>query len=216
MRKTKKNEQKLNSYQQSLVVENVGLAYSRAMQMKNNYSNYRLSLDKDDFTSYALEGLCKAALKYDSSKNVKFSTFAVSYIDNYIKSNVYIENPTIKVPSYSLDEGKRKHYRYAALNNSMVVNNISGCTDSEGESITLDHFYYCGEREKNFQHIEDTMYIESIKCCLTQDESELLSYLIDEELSLIDISSKLNIHLNTACRRKKKLSQKIKGYMSME
>lgn len=216
MKETRKNEQKLNDYQQSLITDNIGLAYSRALLMKNNYSNYRLSLDKDDFTSYALEGLCKAALKYDVNKNVKFSTFAVSYIDNYIKSNVYIENPTIRMPSYSLDEEKRKQYRYAALNNSMVVDSFIGCTDYEGEPLTVDYLYYCGEKEMSFQNIEDSMYIESIKKHLTQEENKLLSYLIDGELSLIDISQKLKVHLNTICRRKKRLSKKIKDYMSQD
>lgn len=215
MRETKKIEKKLNSYQQTLVVDNIGLAYSRAMIMKNTYSNYKITLDMDDFKSYALEGLCNAALKYDLSRNVKFSTFAVSYIDNYIKSNVYAENPTIKVPAYSLDEEKRKKYRFDALNNSMIISNISGCSDSEGDVLTLDQLYYCGEQEINFQNIEDTMYIESIKEILTPDEREFLSLLLDGGHSLIDISNKLDVHLNTVSRRKKKLARKIKDYMSV-
>lgn len=214
MRKTKNCEKKLNQYQENLIISNMGLAYSRAIIMNNKYSGYNLSLDIDDFNSYALEGLCNAALKYDEARNVKFSTFAVSYIDNYIKRNVYIENPTIKMPIYSPDKEKMKYYRYIALKNGLVTSNTLGCVDSDGKSVDLDSLYYCGEDEPSFQIIEDSLYIESIKKQLSEEDCEFLSYIIEGKLNLVEISNKLNIHLNTACRRKKKLARKIKEYMS--
>lgn len=212
MKKTKKcckKSLKLNKAQKVLVEKNILLAYSRANKMKTKYNGYKLSIDSDDFESYALEGLCDAALRFDSSYNVKFSTFAVSYIDNYIKTYVLAENPTIKIPTYSADEEKMKFYRYLALENALMCYVDNERQDCEGNLITLDTFYSKGIDDSGFKEVEENLYIEYVSSQLSDLDKEILKGLVIDDISSCDIAKKMNIHINTVSRRKKKISKNI-------
>lgn len=212
MKKTKKvykKNLKLNSVQKVLVEENIGLAYSRANKMKSKYNSCKLWIDDDDFESYALEGLCDAALRFDSSYNVKFSTFAVSYIDNYIRTYVLAENPTIKVPTYSADRDKMKLFRYLALKNALVCYEDSERQDCEGNLITIDSFYSKGIDDSGFKEVEENLYIEYIASQLSDLDKEILKGLVIDDASSCDIAKNMNIHINTVSRRKKKISKNI-------
>lgn len=209
----KKNKKKLNQKQYDLVQNNLALAYSRSIKMMKRYSSYNLSLEKDDFDSYAFEGLCEAALRFDVTKNVKFSTFAVSYIDNYIKTNVYTENSTIKIPSYSPDKEKMKNYRSIALRNSLVTSNVLGCKDTEGNLVNLDSLYRSGKEESGFDLVEDSMYIDFFLDTLCEKDRKIFNYLVNHGHSLSNTAESLGIHLNTVSRRKKRIAKKLKRYI---
>lgn len=216
MKKTKNNEmkdKKLTEVQKELIELNIGLAYSRAYKMMRKYSNCKLTLDKDDFESYALEGLCEAALRFDLSRGVKFSTFAYNYVDNYIKTNVFLENPMIKIPSYSPDKKKMQTLRYMALNNTLQTGNESGCKDSEGNYVNLDSLYNCGKNEIGFEKIEEDMYLNCVTNQLSDKDKAIFKYLVEDGMNLSDIATHLDIHLNTVCRRKKKIAKTVKLYL---
>ena len=66
----------LNEKQRELVVKNIGLVYS-IIKKKNKCND-------DDAIQWGLYGLCKAAESYDSSRGVMFSTYAYSYIINWV------------------------------------------------------------------------------------------------------------------------------------
>lgn len=63
----------MNDAQRKLAADNHNLIY-KALQDYN--------LTADDYYDVAAIGLCKAALNYDESRNVKFSTFAVTCMHN--------------------------------------------------------------------------------------------------------------------------------------
>lgn len=212
MKKTKKvykKNLKLNNKQKVLVEKNIGLAYSRANKMKSKYNGYQLSIDADDFESYALEGLCDAALRFDSSYNVKFSTFAVSYIDNYIKTYVWAENPTIKVPTYSADEEKMQLFRHLALENALVCYEDNDRQDYTGNFITIDSFYSKEIDDSVFKEVEENLYIEYITSQLSDLDKQILKGLVIDDACSCDIAKNMNIHINTVTRRKKKISKNI-------
>lgn len=216
MRKTKiyeKKQKKLNHDQKKLVENNIALAYSRSSKMSKRYLSYNLSLEKDDFDSYAFEGLCEAAIRFDVTRNVKFSTFAVNYIDNYIKTNVYLENSTIKVPSYTKNEEKMKQYRYIALKNALVTSNEIGCQDSDGNVVNLDSLYCCGKNEVGFELIEDSIYLDFLEGTLSEKDKNIFIHLVHDGCSLADAAESLGIHLNTVSRRKKRIAKKIEKYI---
>lgn len=216
MRKTKiyeKKQKKLNHDQKKLVENNIALAYSRSSKMSKRYLSYNLSLEKDDFDSYAFEGLCEAAIRFDVTRNVKFSTFAVNYIDNYIKTNVYLENSTIKVPSYTKNEEKMKQYRCIALKNALVTSNEIGCQDSDGNVVNLDSLYCCGKNEVGFELIEDSIYLDFLVETLSEKDKNVFIHLVHDGCSLADAAESLGIHLNTVSRRKKRIAKKIKKYV---
>lgn len=69
--------QYLNNEQKDLVKNNIRLADKIAQRRNNVVYN-------EDTRSYARVGLCKAALSYDKTKGVKFSTYAYRVIDRTI------------------------------------------------------------------------------------------------------------------------------------
>jgi len=60
-----------------LIKENIPLARSLS---KNFYQS--INQDKEDIDMIATQGLLNALLQFDTSKNIKFSTFAVTVIKN--------------------------------------------------------------------------------------------------------------------------------------
>lgn len=205
--KTKSN-QKLNNEQTDLVENHIYLAYSRANIMKSKYNFEKLFIDEDDFDSYALEALCYAALNFNSQYGVKFSTFAVSYIDNYIKTKIVLENSTIKLPTYSIDKEKHKSYIQAALNNSLIT--YLGNTSSES-SCTCDSidFLYKGTEDYGFKIVEESLFLDFLSSQLSESDKKIFRNLILEDDCLSDIADKMNIHINTVWRRKKKIAEHI-------
>ena len=207
----KKSKLKLNETQVLLVEKNLKLAYSRANKMLKKYSSFNLSLDEDDFYSYALEALCDAAIRYDESKNFVFSTFAVSYIDNYIKTYVFNENPTIKIPSYSPDKEKMKSLRHMALTNALCLSSENGVFDADGNSIDINLLAVKGELDNGYNEVEDALYFNYIGKNLSEKDKNILKALVVQDLNTSDVATYLNIHINTVCRRKKKIASAIKS-----
>ena len=69
--------QYLNNEQKDLVKNNIRLADKIAQRRNNIVYN-------EDTRSYARVGLCKAALAYDKTKGIRFSTYAYRVIDRTI------------------------------------------------------------------------------------------------------------------------------------
>lgn len=67
--------------QQQLAINNIALAYHIALKGKHKPTT---ACTSDDLIGAALEGLCKAAVGYDSGRGVKFSTYAGRVIHNTI------------------------------------------------------------------------------------------------------------------------------------
>ena len=216
VKKTKCNKDrktKLNDSQLKLVEDNILLAYSRANKMFKKYKSFNLSIKEDDFCSYALEALCDAAMRYDKRKNFAFSTFAVSYIDNYIKTYVFYENPTIKIPSYSPDKDKMNKFRHMALTNALCLSTDNGILDADGNCIDTNPLTFKGEIDNGYKCVEDALYLNYISNNLSEKDKQLLECLVIKDLNVSDVANHLNIHINTVCRRKKKIANVIKSKM---
>ena len=90
---------KLSSDRNYLVLENQGLVHSVARRFvsRSNFSEY------EDIASVGMLGLVKAAITFDPSKNVMFSTYSVNCITHEIimyckKSNKYANVISINQP----------------------------------------------------------------------------------------------------------------------
>lgn len=68
----------MDQVQESLVTENLNLVHHIAKKYQWMRANY------DDMVSAGNEGLIQAALKFDTAKQVKFSTYAFYWIRAYI------------------------------------------------------------------------------------------------------------------------------------
>ncbi len=78
----------LNARQQSLAADNINLARREAWRLQRT-----TEIDYDTLEGAALEGLCKAAYRYDESSGFKFSSLAVPTIRgellHYIRDRTY-------------------------------------------------------------------------------------------------------------------------------
>lgn len=72
-------DSKLTPNQQQLVTDNYNLIYSIVQNIRTENLHH---LDREDVQQMALVYLCKAAMKYDESKGIAFSTFATVVIKN--------------------------------------------------------------------------------------------------------------------------------------
>ncbi len=79
--------------QERMFLENIKLVYSRVLQRF-----YKFPVEFEDLISYGMIGLTKAVNSYDSTKNIKFCSYAVSCIDNeiisFLRSSRRIIKPT--------------------------------------------------------------------------------------------------------------------------
>lgn len=90
----------LNNEQKDLVKNNIRLADKIAQRRNNVVYN-------EDIRSYARVGLCKAALAYDKTKGIRFSTYAYRVIDRTI---------TEELNRMRLDTGNLSIWRNSRVN----------------------------------------------------------------------------------------------------
>ncbi len=89
----------------------------------------RKGVDFMDLVSDGNIGLIKAVEKFDASKNVKFSTYATYWIEQYIRKSVEDNSKTIRIPSYMYDIinkwKKARNMLMSKLNKEPSVNEIA-------------------------------------------------------------------------------------------
>lgn len=81
---------------EALIVDNVGLVYKQLHR-------FNMAYDEEAF-SYAMEALMSAARTYDTSKGVKFSTYASVCIYNGIMQYIRVVNKARRLETVSYDE----------------------------------------------------------------------------------------------------------------
>lgn len=162
----------LSKEQQKLVEDNINLIYYFIYK----YKKYTL-----DLVDVGYIGLCKAALTFDKSKNIKFATYASRCILNAFNMQLRRDIKITQHEVMSLDK---------TLYNDDEDNQI--------DIIDLIPSNHNTEREVFFKDMQDKLYsyLYSIK---ERDRDILISYLINNE-SQLDISRNLNMHQPTVSR----------------
>lgn len=105
----KTREYKLNPDQQKLAAENINLARREAWKLQRT-----TDIDYDTLEGAALEGLCKAAYRYDPASGFKFSSLAVPTIRgellHWIRDRTYAMRLTHKMRETWI-KGRRLIYK---------------------------------------------------------------------------------------------------------
>lgn len=103
----------------TVILENIPLVKKIA---SNIYINDELGLDYEDIIGYGILGLIEAIDKYDSSKNVKFSTYAFQRIKGAILDEIRKKSPltykkVIDINNYNdtIEKLQNKHLRDISL-----------------------------------------------------------------------------------------------------
>lgn len=150
----------LNDEQRELVISNMGLVYSAAIQK-------RVVADEDAI-QYGFLGLCKAAERYDKNLGIKFSTFAYSYIIRYvdglygdIKHRKHIKNGTY---IYTDDITRYKEEITNGIDSFIFLKDIISKVDECSQKILL--MLYEGYKHKEITkmlNISSAKYYSKIK-----------------------------------------------------
>lgn len=199
---------------------NLKFALSRAHKYKQ-YGNF------DDLVSAANYGLVKAAQKYDPSKGVKFISYAVHWIDKYIKE--YLSERSIRVP-YSqtgkLDKVNKmiesfsvKHKRKPTTNEickalkmktlsvnktiNGVVQSVVSLNDAPVDDNVTDTFeqLLIDERQTPEDIYDDTLQSSIIKRIvkekLTHVQALIIKYYFFEDMNFTEISERIHADYKT-------------------
>ena len=107
--------------------ENLGLVRHLVSKAYNRYKDTSTYLEEEDLFQEGLLGLYRATKLYNSSKNVKFSTYAYKAIDSFIlrhviKINGYKSNIIIKPDANTLTN---KIIKYINSNENYTIEDIS-------------------------------------------------------------------------------------------
>jgi len=175
------------------IEDNLGLAVSRVLVL--NHGVY-----DEDMVQVASMALCIVADRYDPSKGFKFATYAVPYIDGYIKS--YKNHNSIVRPI-------RKKDRYFL---PLIVSFETPVNHDGKELLTLGSLLEAGielERE-----VINDAYVEEFTDTLQEDERKILKLRIaghmEKEIAGITNRSQAQIS-----RKLKRIGKKYLDYKSM-
>lgn len=105
---------------ENLVLNNLGLAYSRAIIFFNG------CIDLEELKSIARFGLVKAASTFECDRNIKFTTYASKVIDNEIRMFIRKKN------NYT------KNLAYPDFDEDLVLNSIKPSNDCTMEERIAD------------------------------------------------------------------------------
>ena len=196
------------------------------------YNNYA---DKDDLYQVGMLGLLNAYNNFDTSKGVKFSTYAFPYIVGEISKYIR-ENKNIKVSKDMIRLGKKlyeyieKHYEVKGYRPS--VSDISLTFNiKEDKIISALDMYKLETKSLNESITTDgkeltLMDVTPIKQVLTPDEmldlKQAFEYLSDDEKTLLinryfkdltqnEVAQIMNVNQVYVSRLEKKALTKLRG-----
>ncbi len=176
---------KLSSEKEHLVLDNQRLVHYlvKKLGVTPNSSDY------EDIVSIGTIGLVKAAITFDTSKNITFATYASRCINNeifmhYRKANQYANDISIDEPIGDNGEGK-------------VLTLVDTIVDSESNFV-----------EKILNKEEFIKVVRTVLNCLEGKHRIALLYLMADVLQK-EIAEKLNISQSYVSRIQAKAIQKV-------
>lgn len=137
----------LTRAQQKLVTDNLWIVGRLVYKIKILKRGYTGILSHDDLTQVGHFGMCVAARKYDSSRSVKFSTFAWNYVQGYISHALRDRSRLVRLPRWvpklrgEIRELKEKGLEYDEISEILDVDQkkIFECENSYGElHVSID------------------------------------------------------------------------------
>lgn len=189
----------LNKEQKKLIEDNIKLA-DRISQKRNNV------IYNEDTRSYARVGLCKAALAYDKTKGVKFTTYAYKVINSTI---------TEGLNRMRLDTGNMNIWRSSKVNERPELH--SQVTKSELLEIIPDED--CIEYDLNTKQIRNMIERYLGKIPIEERKVLELRYGLNDLWKIYtkrDIAKKLHISETTVRMRERRGLARLRKWIKLE
>ena len=192
-------KQYLNNEQKDLVKNNIRLADKIAQRRNNVVYN-------EDTRSYARVGLCKAALAYDKTKGIRFSTYAYRVIDRTI---------TEELNRMRLDTGNISIWRNSRVNERQELH--SQATASE----ILDTIPYVNDMDTKMTNQQIRNMISKYLGKIPIEERKVLElrYGLNDLWKVYtkrDIAKKLHIAEATVRCRERRGLERLRRWIELE
>lgn len=140
-----------------LICHNFRLAKKRAGFWSQSCSH----LSSDDLFVAAVEGLNRAAEKFDYRRGFKFSTYAMNWIDQSIRREIFNQENTIRIPVHVLDQVQK----IRAIEREFV-------TAHERKPSTAELAELSDVPAGDIEHLRNLQNIRSLNQRLDQGEGE--------------------------------------------
>ena len=179
-----------------LINENKGLMY----QIINKYKTY---YDKDDLYQSTVIGIIKAYNNYDSTRDVKFSTYAYKYMLSEVIS--FIKSSKLIKTSRDYD----KIYKKVLEAKTILKEQVKSLDDAileDGKTITLlDNIK---SRENNINI--DNILLDEMLSTLTLDELKLIKLRYFQDKTQRETAEYLKTNQVQVSRNETKILKKLK------
>lgn len=208
-----------------LICSNIGLVHACANRFKNKGIEY------DDLVQAGNLGLIKAAKKFDESRGIKFSTYAVPVILGEIKT-LFRNNSSIKV-SRSLKDialaiAKQSSKFLAENGKSPTINELSKILDISQDKVimalnlnttpaSLSNF---SEDNKEIdipdinENLSEKIALKQVISNLNKNERTLIILRFFKEYTQSKTGEILGLSQVQVSRKEKKILNKLKNYLS--
>ncbi|ATW62836.1 putative RNA polymerase sigma-70 factor [Synechococcus phage S-CBWM1] len=188
-----KSYPELTKEQQRLVAEHLWISGSVAHRVKSRTWGHTGALTKDDLVQVANFALCVAAVQYDGSRGVKFSTYAYNKAQGYLNHALRDKSRMVRTPRWiekirnPVLDGVKAGKTYAEIAEELGVeegkvaichlaeNNYHVSYDSSPEDWTSPEFIHLDDEVKaslNCPHL-----LSELKKLTEGDVNIILSYL---------------------------------------
>ncbi len=186
---------------ETLMRKNCKLVWSRVNKYRNRYKH---KLDKEDLAQFGFLGLMKAAERFDSERETKFTTYSIWWIDQQILRGIADYGFTIRLPV---------HY-FESINKLLgIFRSHPGCSKSELISSAEDDGISKDKFDKLLTVSENIISMTSLNSLIGEDEdTELEEFIpdnitptIEEQFEKKELRKIIDNVLNTLTPREKKI-----------
>lgn len=178
---------KLTEEQKQLVADNHNLIYSIINQYKLSYNT------PEDYYGAAAVGLCNAALHYDSSKNIKFSTYAYVCMSREIQKEKDINRTN---------------------NTSILLSLDADCIIGDNKPLSFKDIICDKFDEINAAEI--LMALEKATKDFTDEEKLIFDLLTQRFMNFREIGEELGVSRQRIHQKFIKMRKKISKYISLD
>ena len=160
---SEENSENSDNYVQNLVEKNLWISRVYAKKYAEKYaSNYKMTLDVEDLEQEGNIGLIAAAQRFDSSKGCSFTSYAVFWVEKFIRRAIEDTGELIRKPA-SQHEKNRKVHKFDQNTPLSVIANETGLNISEILFVReLDSTEYVSISEKVNASDENTNCWEDV------------------------------------------------------
>ncbi|BCO16071.1 RNA polymerase sigma factor_gp018 [Bacillus phage vB_BceM_WH1] len=196
-------DEELLTEEEKIIKENIGLVKKSIEQIFPNIKliadNHRM--DVEDLYQVGMMGLWLAAKRFDHSRKLKFSTYAVATIKGYVYNHIRDSGYMLKFPA-EVPTKIRKQFK--------VVGEL--VKDANGETINLEEFMPLVDPPSKTvdRKIDAEIHREELRPMFSDKENTVIDLMM-QGVELKDVHRRLGVSRQLVNLRKQSIMKKMKA-----